>query len=38
MKTKLERMVTLMDKVSLNLRLLELANIHIKEELHDSLL
>jgi hypothetical protein len=38
MKTKIERVATLMGKISLNLRLLEVAKVNIKSELHDSLL
>jgi hypothetical protein len=38
MNTKIERVATLMGKISLNLRLLEVAKVNIKSELHDSLL
>ncbi len=38
MNTKIERVATLMGKISLDLRLLEVAKVNIKSELHESLL
>ena len=38
MNTKLQRVASLLGKVSLSLKLLELAKVNIKSDLHDSLL